>query len=92
MVKLFDRYAVRSWDKSVLKRMILEAKCKLERQSPLPNYSAALPANSTRENFLNSSNRLFIRKEYSKNDMPKKAVRSIVDATLAETLEELNIT
>ena len=36
-------------------------------------------------------NRLFIHTEYSKKDMPKKAVRSIVNATLSNTLAELGI-
>lgn len=91
VVKLFGRHAAWGWDKSVRKRMILEASSKLEQKSLLPNYSADLPANSTTENFLNSPNRLFICMEYSKNDMPKEAVRSIVDATFTETLDELNI-
>ena len=29
--------------------------------------------------------------EYSKNDMPKKALRSIVEATLKDTIDELGV-
>ena len=43
------------------------------------------------ENILGNPNRLFIHVEYSKNDMPKKAVRSIVEATLKDTIDELSV-
>ena len=91
MAKLFNRHAARGWNKAVLKRMILESNNKLERQILLPNHPTTLSTNSALENILESPNRLFIHMEYSRNDMPKKAVRSIVDATLSNTLEEINI-
>ena len=71
--------------------MILESNDKLEQQILLPNHLTTLPTDSALENILEHSNRLFIRMEYSRNDMPKKAVRSIVDATLSNTLEDLQI-
>ena len=39
---------------------------------------------------LDNPNRVFIHMEYSKNDISKKAVRSIVEATLQETIDELS--
>ena len=91
VVKLFNRHAARGRNKAVLKRMILENNDKLERQTLLPAYRTTLPTNSALENTLERPNRLFIHMEYSRNDMPKKAVRSIVDATLSNTLEDLQI-
>jgi len=87
-VKLFKRHAARGWNKTELKRIILESNSKLEKQSLQPNLSAMFanpPEDAT------SPDRLFIHMEYSKNDMPKKAVRSIVNATLSNTLTELGI-
>ena len=85
--KLFKRHAARGWDKTVLKRMILESNTKLERKQ-LPPLQ---PATSTSNNLLDKNNRLFVHMEYSKNDIPKKAIRSIVDATLPTTMEKLGI-
>ena len=75
--------------KLCLKRIILESNNKLERPSLPPNVSTT-PANPA-DDVLSSLNRLFIRMEYSKNDTPEKAVRSIVNSTLSKTLAELNI-
>ena len=87
--KLFTRHAARGWNKTLLKRIILESNSKLERLALLPRATLPTPP---ADNPINSPNRLFIHMEYSKNDMPKKAVRSIVDATLSHTLKELNVT
>ena len=91
VIKLFNRHASRGWNKAVLKRMILEQNNKLERQTLLLAHPATLPTNSALETTLERPNRLFIHMEYSRNDMPKKAVRSIVEATLSNTLEDLQI-
>ena len=87
MVKSFNHHAARGWNKTVLKRMILKSNSKLERESLQPNLSAVsinLPKDVS-----SSPNMLFIHMECSKNDMPKKAVRSIMNATLPNILAEL---
>ena len=71
--------------------MILESNSKLERQILLPHCFTPPATSSTLQNTPNSPNRLFIHMEYNKNDMPKKAVRSIVEATLKDTIDELGV-
>merc|ERR1711966_82896 len=84
-------HAARGWNRTVLKRMILESNSKLESQLLLPHCFKPPSASAPPENTFGNSNRLFIHMEYSKNDMPKKAVRSIVEATLKDTIDELSV-
>ena len=91
VLKLFNRHAARGWNRTVLKRMILESNSKLERTLLLPRCLTPYTTSPALQNTSSSPNRLFIHMEYSKNDIPKKAVRSIVEATLQETIDELGI-
>ena len=72
VIKLFDRHAARGWNRTVLKRMILESNSKLERKLLLPCCLTPRATSSPPQNILSSQNRLFIHMEYSKNDIPKK--------------------
>ena len=76
---------------SVLKHMILESNSKLERKLLLPRCFTLPTTSSPPKIILGGPNRLFIHMEYSKNDIPKKAVRSIVEATLQDTIDEMGI-
>ena len=91
VMKLFNRHAARGWNRTVLKRMILESNNKLERKVLLPRCFTPPVASSSSENILDSPNRLFIHMEYSKNDMLKKAVRSTVETILKDTIDELGV-
>ena len=90
MVKLFNRHAARGWDKTMLKYMIIEAnkKSETEIKTLLPGHSATLPVNSESEDLFNRPSRLFIHMEYSRDVMPKKAMRSFVDGALTKTREK----
>ena len=92
VIKLFNCHAARGWNRTVLKRMILEINSKLERKLLLSHCSTlAVTRSPHTQNILSSPNRLFIHMENSKNDMPKKALRSIVEATLKDTIDELDV-
>ena len=92
VIKLFNRHAARGWNRTVLKHMILESNSKLSRKTTLLPHCFTPPAtSSTLQNTLNSPNRLFIHVEYSKNDIPIQAVRTIVEATLKDTIDELGV-
>ena len=64
VIKLFNRHAVRRWNKTVLKRMILGSNSKLEKQylGLQPDLSAVF-ANLPKD-ISSSPNRFFIQMEY----------------------------
>ena len=91
VIKLFHRHAARGWNKAVLKHMILEQNDKLERQTLLPAYTTTLPSNSDLETILERPKQAVHSHGIQQKCHVKKAVRSIVETTLSNTLEDLQI-
>ena len=88
---LHRRHVARGWDRDYLKRLILEADRKLRLEPPPlpspvtpPPPDPALLENSPRD-------RIFFHAEYGRNDLSRRAIRSIYDDTLRDRLESFGI-
>ena len=90
--RLHQRHVARGWDCALLKRLILEADYKLRLEPPTlpspvtpPSPDPALLENSPRD-------RIFFHAEYGRNDLSRRAIRSIFDDTCREMCESIGIT
>jgi len=90
--RLHQRHVARGWDRNYLRRLILEADRKLRLEPPsLPSpVTPPAPDPSLLEN--SPRDRIFFHAEYGRNDLSRRAIRSIFDDTCREMCESIGIT
>ena len=91
-LKLFTRHVKRGWSRIQMKECILKADARLRllasTQTTLPQPTTA----ATHTGGTTSNQRVFLHQEYCVNDLPRKAVRSILDDTCSGVFKTPGIT
>ena len=88
---LHKRHVARGWDHDYLKLLILEADRKLRLQLPPLPSPVTLPPPDPAHLENSSDDRIVFHAEYRRNDLSRRAIRSIYDDTLRGAAKNVGI-
>ena len=87
---LFHRHVKSRWNRAQTKEYLLHSDMRLRREPQKPAAEPTLEPTATTTN--SGKDQLFLRMEYSRSGLPRRAVQSIYDATCKVNFESLRIT